>query len=219
MAMLSGKNGLIVGIANEHSGYARHFRAAGADLAITYVNAETEPYVRPLAEALTSDIFMPCDVTVPGQLDAVYERISKDWGRLDFVQHCIAYACKEDLHGRVVDCSAEGFALAMQVSVQSFLQMEKLSEPLMTAGSCLLAMSYYGADGGIISGTVEFRLKLRTWSEFVCEPRRLGIVVKPVIGQHRQNVEIVLKVLYFNGNDNLVASARCLQSIPEISHP
>ena len=152
MAMLSGKKGLIIGIANEHSlahGCARHFRAAGADLAITYLNAKAEPYVRPLAEALNSDIFMPCDVTVPGQLEAVYERIAKDWGRLDFVQHSIAYARKEDLHGRITDCSAEGFGLAMQVSVQSFLQMAKLSEPLMTAGGCLLAMSYYGAEKAI----------------------------------------------------------------------
>ena len=152
MAMLSGKKGLIIGIANEHSlahGCARHFRAAGADLAITYLNAKAEPYVRPLAEALNSDIFMPCDVTVPGQLEAVYQRISTDWGHLDFVQHSIAYARKEDLHGRITDCSSEGFGLAMQVSVQSFLQMAKLSEPLMTAGGCLLAMSYYGAEKAI----------------------------------------------------------------------
>ena len=131
MTTLNGKKGLIIGIANEHSlahGCARHFRAAGAELAITYLNAKAEPYVRPLAEALHSDIFMPCDVTVPGQLEAVYERIAKDWGRLDFVQHSIAYARKEDLGGRITDCSAEGFALAMQVSVHSFLRMAKLSE-------------------------------------------------------------------------------------------
>lgn len=152
MTELSGKKGLIVGIANEHSlayGCARHFRAAGAELAITYLNARAEPFVRPLADALQSTIFMPCDVTVPGQLEAVYERIAKRWGRLDFAQHSIAYARKEDLSGRITDCSAEGFALAMQVSVHSFLRMAKLSEPLMTAGGSLLAMSYYGADKAI----------------------------------------------------------------------
>ena len=152
MSTLSGKKGLIVGIANEHSlayGCAKHFRAQGAELAITYLNTKAEPYVRPLTVALQSDIFMPCDITVPGQLDAVYERIAKDWGRLDFVQHSIAYARKEDLHGRITDCSAEGFAVAMAVSVHSFLHMAKLSEPLMTAGGCLLAMSYYGADKAI----------------------------------------------------------------------
>ena len=78
MAILSGKKGLIIGVANEHSlahGCALHFRAAGADVAITYLNAKAEPFVRPLAEALNSDIVMPCDVTVPGQLEAVYQRI------------------------------------------------------------------------------------------------------------------------------------------------
>ena len=86
MGTLSGKKGLIIGIANEHSlayGCARHFRAAGAQLAITYLNAKAEPYVRPLAAALESEIFIPCDVMAPGQLEAVYERIAKDWGRLD----------------------------------------------------------------------------------------------------------------------------------------
>jgi enoyl-[acyl-carrier protein] reductase I len=152
MSTLSGKKGLVIGIANEHSlayGCARHFRAAGAELAITYLNTRAEPYVRPLAAALQSAIVMPCDVTVPGQLEAVYARIARDWGRLDFVQHSIAYARKEDLHGRITDCSAEGFGLAMEVSVQSFLRMAKLSEPLMTAGGCLLAMSYYGAEKAI----------------------------------------------------------------------
>ena len=152
MSTLNGKKGLIIGIANEHSlayGCARHFRAEGAALAITYLNAKAEPFVRPLAATLQSEIFMPCDVTAPGQIEAVYERIAKDWGRLDFVQHSIAYARKEDLHGRITDCSAEGFAVAMAVSVHSFLRMAKLSEPLMTAGGCLLAMSYYGAEKAI----------------------------------------------------------------------
>jgi enoyl-[acyl-carrier protein] reductase I len=150
--VLIGKKGLIIGIANEHSlahGCVRHFRAGGAEVAITYLNAKAGPYVRPLAEALQSPIIMPCDVTMPGQLEAVYDRIAKEWGRLDFVQHSIAYARKEDLAGRITDCSAEGFALAMQVSVHSFLRMAKLSEPLMTQGGCLLAMSYYGAEKAI----------------------------------------------------------------------
>ena len=150
--MLTGKKGLIVGIANEHSlayGCARHFHAAGAELAITYLNARAEPYVRPLAAASDSKIVMPCDVTVRGQLEAVYEEIAEKWERLDFVLHSIAYARAEDLHGRIVDCSADGFAFAMQVSVHSFLRMAKLAEPLMTSGGCLLAMSYYGAEKAV----------------------------------------------------------------------
>ena len=152
MKVLDGKKGLIVGIANEHSlayGCARHMRAAGAGLAITYLNAKAEPYVRPLAQALQSEIVLPCDVTVSGQIDAVFERVAKQWGRLDFMLHSIAYAKAEDLHGRIVDCSAEGFAFAMQVSVHSFLRMAKLAEPLMANGGCLLAMSYYGADKAV----------------------------------------------------------------------
>ena len=89
MTILSGKRGLIIGIANEHSlayGCARHFHAAGAELAITYLNAKAEPFVRPLADAVQSTVFMPCDVMVPGQLEAVYQRIAKEWGRLDFVR-------------------------------------------------------------------------------------------------------------------------------------
>lgn len=150
--MLTGKKGLVVGVANEHSlayGCARHFRAAGADLAITYLDARAEQYVSPLALKLGSDITRACDVSVPGQLDAVFEEIAAKWGRLDFVLHSIAYARAEDLHGRITDCSADGFAFAMQVSVHSFLRMAKLAEPLMASGGCLLAMSYYGAEKAV----------------------------------------------------------------------
>jgi enoyl-[acyl-carrier protein] reductase I len=149
MTSLGGKKGLIVGIANEHSlayGCAQHFRAAGADLAITYLNAKAQPYVRPLAANLGSDIFLPCDVTVHGQLEAVFAAISQRWGHLDFVLHSIAYARAEDLHGRIIDCSEDGFAFAMQASVHSSLHMAKLAESQMTSGGCLLAMSYYGAE-------------------------------------------------------------------------
>lgn len=152
MTALRGKKGLVVGIANEHSlayGCARHFRDAGAEVAVTYQNAKAEPYVRPCAAALASPLVMPCDVTEPGSLDAVFERITAEFGRLDFVLHSIAYAPKNDLQGRIIDCSAEGFALAMNVSVHSFLRMAHLAEPLMAQGGSLLAMSYYGAEKAI----------------------------------------------------------------------
>ncbi len=146
---LAGKKGLVVGIANEHSiayGCARAFRDAGAELAITYLNAKAEPYVRPLAEAVDAPIFVPCDVREPGQLEAVFETIEKTWGRLDFLLHSIAFAPREDLHGRVVDSSSEGFLMAMDVSCHSFIRMAKLAEPLMTDGGALLTMSYFGAE-------------------------------------------------------------------------
>ena len=147
--MLTGKKGLIVGVANDRSiayGCARRFRAAGADLAITYLSEKTEKYVRPLAAELECEISRQCDVSVPGQLESVFEEISVKWGRLNFALHSIGYARAEDLHGRLIDCSAEGFAYAMQVSLHSFLRMAKLAEPLMTDGGCLLAFTFYGAE-------------------------------------------------------------------------
>ncbi len=130
-----GKVGLVIGIANENSiayGCAKMFRAAGAELAVTYLNAKAEPYVRPLAEQLGSKIILPCDVREPGALEAVFARIQQDWGRLDFLLHSIAYAPKEDLHSRVVDCSQAGFAMAMDVSCHSFIRMAHMAEKLRT---------------------------------------------------------------------------------------
>lgn len=146
---LSGKHGLVVGIANEHSiayGCACALHEAGAKLAITYLNSEAEPFVRPLAEALQAEIIAPCDVRAAGQLEAVFEQIKSTWGGLDFVLHSIAFAPKDDLHARVVDCSAAGFGMAMDVSCHSFISMAHLAEPLMTNGGCLQTITFYGAD-------------------------------------------------------------------------
>jgi enoyl-[acyl-carrier protein] reductase I len=147
--MLSGKRGLVVGIANEQSiafGCAAKLRAFGAELAVTWLNEKAERFVRPLAERLQASIMMPLDVERPDEVDAVFARIADEWGRLDFVIHSLAFAPRDDLHGRVVDCSAEGFTQAMRVSAWSFLRMAKLAEPLMTKGGVLVTMSYYGAD-------------------------------------------------------------------------
>jgi enoyl-[acyl-carrier protein] reductase I len=146
---LDGKLGLVIGIANEHSiayGCARAFRDAGARLAITYLNTKAEPYVRPLGEVLDCPLILPCDVREPGQLEAVFDDVRRTWGRLDFLLHSIAYAPKEDLHRRVVDCSAEGFATAMDVSCHSFIRMARLAEPLMDDGGCLLTVTFYGGE-------------------------------------------------------------------------
>lgn len=149
MFSLRGKLGLVVGIANDKSiayGCARAFRQNGAELAITYLNARAEPYVRPLAEALGAPIILPLDVEADDQLETVFETIQREWGRLDFLVHSIAFAPREDLHGRVTDCSREGFARAMDISCHSFMRMARLAEPLMAQGGCLLTMSYHGAD-------------------------------------------------------------------------
>ncbi|MGZ3241998.1 MAG: enoyl-ACP reductase FabI [Burkholderiaceae bacterium] len=146
---LAGKRGLVVGIANEQSiayGCAKAFRAAGAEVAVTYLNEKAEPHVRPLAEKIDSPIIVPCDVREKGQLEAVFAKIEKEWGALDFVLHSIAYAPKEDLQHRLVDCSQEGFAMAMDVSCHSFIRMARLAEPMMKQGGCLLTVTFYGSE-------------------------------------------------------------------------
>lgn len=146
--ILEGKKALIVGIANEDSiayGCARAFHELGVEVAITYLNEKAKPHVQPLADAVGAKIFAPLDVTKPGELEALVERVKKEWGELDIVVHSIASAKKEDIKGKLVDCSADGFAFAMDVSVHSFIRMAKLTAPLMKNGGTMFAMSYHGA--------------------------------------------------------------------------
>lgn len=146
---LQGKRGLVVGIANDQSiawGCARALSAAGAELALTWLNDKARPHVEPLAQQLDASITAPLDVSVPGQLEALFEQIQQQWGGLDFLVHSIAFAPKQDLHGRVTDSSAAGFAQAMDVSCHSFMRMAKLAEPLMGQGGSLMAMTYLGAE-------------------------------------------------------------------------
>jgi enoyl-[acyl-carrier protein] reductase I len=147
--MLKGKRGLVIGVANADSiafGCADKLRAFGADLALTYLNDKAKQYVAPLAEKIDASLLLPLDVTRPGQMQAVFDRIRAEWGRLDFAIHSIAFAPRADLHGRVIDCSQAGFLQAMQVSCHSFLEMARFAEPLMSEGGTLITMSYYGAD-------------------------------------------------------------------------
>jgi enoyl-[acyl-carrier protein] reductase I len=146
---LEGKVGLVFGIANEHSiayGVARVCHAAGAEVGVTYLNEKAEPFVKPLAEEVQSAFAMPMDVQKPGQLEAVFERAKRQWGRLDFLLHSLAYAPLTDLRGRLVDCSQDGWNIAMDVSVYSFIRMAKLAEPLMLGGGCLITLSYLGGE-------------------------------------------------------------------------
>jgi enoyl-[acyl-carrier protein] reductase I len=147
--LLEGKRGLVVGIANENSiawGCAKAFRAFGADLAVTYLNEKAKKYVEPLAQDLEAPIFMPLDVNVPGQMEAVFGRIAKDWGKLDFLVHSIAFSPKEALQGRVVDVERDGFLTTMDVSCWTFIRMAHLAEPLMRNGGTLFTMTYYGSQ-------------------------------------------------------------------------
>ena len=147
--VLKGKKALVVGIANEHSiayGCATAFHELGADLAITYLNEKAKGYVEPLAQKLEAPIFLPLDVAKPGELEALFESIARDWGRLDIVVHSIAWAPKDDLQGGLLNCSGEGFARAMDISCHSFIRMARLAAPLMKDGGSLFAMSYHGAQ-------------------------------------------------------------------------
>jgi enoyl-[acyl-carrier protein] reductase I len=139
----------VAGVANEHSiawGCAQAFHELGAELAVTYLNDKSKPYVEPLATRVDAPIFMPLDVSHPNELEAVFDEIKCRWGRLDILVHAMAFAPKQDLQGGLLNCSAEGFAVAMDISCHSFVRMAKLAAPLMTDGGTMFAMTYHGAQ-------------------------------------------------------------------------
>ncbi len=145
---LDGKRALIAGIANDQSiafGCARALKDRGVRLAVTYASPKAETHVRPWAEELGAELFLPMDVRDQAQVEHVFGEIGRTWGGLDIMLHSIAFCPKEDLHGRVVDSSAEGFAAAMDISCHSFMRMARLAEPLMTDGGTLLCVSFFGA--------------------------------------------------------------------------
>ena len=147
--VLKGRKALVIGVANEHSiayGCAKAFRELGADLALTYLNDKARRFVEPIAQALEAPIFEPLDVAKPGELERVFDVVGTKWGELDILVHSIAFAPKDDLQGGLLNCSAAGFGVAMDVSCHSFVRMAKLAAPLMKDGGTMFAMSYYGAN-------------------------------------------------------------------------
>ncbi len=151
---LSGKRALVLGIANEHSiawGIAVALHEQGAELAITYLNEKAKPFVLPLAEKVDAEIVMPLDVGDPAQVDALFSCIAEKWGSLDIFVHSIAFAPRDDLQGRVLDASADGFTMAMDVSVHSFIRLARRCEPLMKNGGACMTMSFYGAEKVVTS--------------------------------------------------------------------
>jgi enoyl-[acyl-carrier protein] reductase I len=147
--VLAGQKALVIGVANDQSiayGCAKAFRALGADIAITWLNEKARPHVEPLAKELEAAITGALDVSVHGQLEAIFDLVRTQWSRLDILVHSIAFAPRADLQGGLLNCSAEGFAKAMDVSCHSFVRMAKLAAPLMTEGGTMFAMSYYGAN-------------------------------------------------------------------------
>ncbi|WP_416047744.1 enoyl-ACP reductase FabI [Cupriavidus basilensis] len=146
---LLGARVLVVGVANADSiawGCARAFRELGAELAITYLNDKAYPHVAPLAESVGATILMPLDVEDAGQEQALFERITRQWGQLDVLVHSVAFAPKDDLQGGLLNASAAGFARAMDVSCHSFVRLARRAVPLMREGGSLFAMSYEGAN-------------------------------------------------------------------------
>ncbi|MFN7902711.1 MAG: enoyl-ACP reductase FabI [Holosporales bacterium] len=146
---LKNKRGLILGIANDQSiaaGCASSLHEAGAELALTYLNDKAKPHVTSVAARLDCPWLLPCDVRVPGQLEAVFAAIKEKWGRLDFLLHSIAYAPRDDLHARVTDCSEAGFLEAMGISCHSFIRCAKLAEPLMNQGGALITLTFFGSQ-------------------------------------------------------------------------
>jgi len=147
--VLAGKKALIVGVANENSiawGCAEAMHRAGAEIAMTYLNERAKPHVEGLAQRIAAPIFLPLEVRETAQVEAVFAAVEALWGRLDILVHSIAFAPRDALQGRVVDCPRDGFLAAMDVSCWSFIDMARRAEPLMKGGGTMLTMSYLGAN-------------------------------------------------------------------------
>jgi len=146
--LLAGKRGLVVGVANERSiawGIARRAAAAGARLAFTYQGDALERRVRPLAESVASDVLVPMDVGDDAQVEAAYARVQDALGGLDFLVHSVAWADREDLAGRTIDTSRDGFLKALEISAYSLLLLARKAEPLMTQGGSIVTLTYLGS--------------------------------------------------------------------------
>lgn len=146
---LDGAKALVIGIANDSSiayGCAKAFKELGAECAVTYLNEKARRFVEPIAQELGAPIFAPLDVSNPGELEALFERIAEEWGRLDILVHSIAWAPKDDLQGGLLNSTAEGFTKAMDISCHSFIRMARLAAPLMKEGGSMFAMTYHGAQ-------------------------------------------------------------------------
>jgi enoyl-[acyl-carrier protein] reductase I len=147
--IMSGKKGLIMGVANDHSiawGIAKALAEQGAELAFTYQGEALEKRVRPLAESLGSNILIPCDVTDKASMDSAFQTLKDKWGEMDFVVHAIAFSDKNELKGRYVDTSVENFTNSMLISCYSFTDVCKRAAELMPNGGSCVTLSYLGAE-------------------------------------------------------------------------
>lgn len=148
LGLLRGKKGLVVGVANHRSiawGVARNAAAEGAELAFTYQGDALERRVRPLAAEVGSEIVEPLDVTNADQIASVFGKLEERWGHLDFLVHSVAYADREELKGRTIDTSRDGFLRALEISAYSLISLTRAAEPLLRPGGSVVAMTYYGS--------------------------------------------------------------------------
>jgi len=146
--LMTGKRGLIMGVANSHSiawGIAQAVAAQGAELAFTYQGDALGKRVKPLADSLGSKLVLPCDVEDLASVDSVFEALKEAWGELDFVVHAIGYSDKNELKGRYADTTRENFSRTMVISAFSFTEVAKRAQPLMTQGGSLLTLTFGGS--------------------------------------------------------------------------
>ena len=147
--LMSGKKGLVMGVANDRSiawGIAKAAHDQGAELAFTFQGEALQKRVAPLAESVGSDLVLPCDVTDMASVDAVFDAVGAKWGKLDFVIHAIAYSDKEELKGGYIDTTLDNFLKTMNISCYSFTAVAQRARKLMTDGGSLITLTYFGAE-------------------------------------------------------------------------
>jgi len=148
--VFEGKRALILGVANERSlawAVAQHLHQGGAELGFTYLGEALERRVRPLAESVKSPLIESCNVANDAEIDALFARVKAKWDTLDILVHSVAFANREDLEGRFVNTSREGFRVALDISAYSLVAVARRAEPLMEGrDGTILTMSYYGAE-------------------------------------------------------------------------
>lgn len=147
--LMAGKKGLIMGVANNKSiawAIASAAHQQGAELAFSYQGEILQKRVEPLAESVGSKLVIPCDVTDDESIDSLFQTLEKEWGKIDFVVHAIAFSDKEELKGRYINTSLENFTKTMQISCYSFTAIAQRAAKIMNKGGSLLTLSYYGAE-------------------------------------------------------------------------
>lgn len=147
--LMTGKRGLIMGVANTHSiawGIAQALSEHGAELAFTFQGETLKKRVEPLAASLGSLITIPCDVSAENGVEEAFQALQKHWDSLDFVVHAIGFSDKEELKGKYMNTSRKNFLNSMDISCYSFTEVARYAAPLMNKGGSLLTLTYYGAE-------------------------------------------------------------------------